>query len=75
VRNWAYLWAAPNGDQCLRGTGVTHVLVNDRIAAYYESRGARLETLGWDEFDAFQARCLELVHEDTGFRVFRVRRE
>jgi hypothetical protein len=75
LRNWAYLRSAPHQPNCLQGLGVTHVLVNDAAINYFRRRGARLETLGWDEFAEFQARCLEPEHEETGFRVFKVRRE
>jgi hypothetical protein len=75
LRNWAYLRSAPSQPGCLDGLGVTHVLVNDGAIRFFRRRGARLETLGWNQFDAFQTRCLELMHEDPGFRVFRVRRE
>ena len=75
LRNWAYLQSPPSPPGCLEGLGVTHVLVNDGAIRFFQQRGARLETLGWNEFGAFQARCLELLHSDTGFRVFKVRRQ
>lgn len=70
--NWPLLATLPL-DDCLRGAGVSHVLLGVGAARYFVQGGADPEVLRWDRFQEFAARCLDVVHEGPGFVLFRVR--
>jgi len=74
LTNWPLLepWLDRTGD-CLRGTGITHVLASTGAVGYYVSRGADPGVLGIDRFHAFADRCLMPVAGDPGFTLYRVK--
>lgn len=71
--NWPLLHATPAARACLEGTGITHILVNTITARYYQSRGLSLGLLGMQDFPRFMRSCLEPVHHQDGFELYRVR--
>lgn len=73
LTNWTILDHIGATDNCLAGTGITHVLLNEVMPAYYASRGADLEVMGWNRFPAFAQRCLEPLGAVRGEVLFRLR--
>ena len=73
LRNLAYVSVPAAVDSCLAGVGVTHILVYDSGLRYFKARGARIPSLDDGAFEQLRSRCLDLVHQDPGFRVWRVR--
>lgn len=73
LTNWPLLQATDAVDDCLEGTGITHLLVNLGALAYYEGRGMDAAPLRLDRFQDFQARCLEPVLHSNGFVLLEVR--
>lgn len=71
--NWAYLVAAGATNNCLVGTGITHVLVNDAALGYYRSSGLDLELVDWERFPSFADRCLKRDGSVGGFTLWSVR--
>lgn len=73
LTNWTILHRIGATDNCLAGTGITHVLLNEVMPSYYASRGASLEALSWDRFPEFAQRCLEPLGAFRGEVLFRLR--
>jgi hypothetical protein len=61
LSNWSFVSQSPAASRCLRGTGITHVLVNRRSLQFYRYRGATDAVLRLAELDAFRARCVRAV--------------
>jgi hypothetical protein len=70
LSNWSYLAQSPVVDDCLRGTGITHVLVNTGALEFYTGRGARRDAFRLDQFERFRSRCVaEQAELETGFEL------
>ncbi len=70
--NWPVLAQSTAVDECLAGTGITHVLLNLGAANYYVGRGASPDALYLPQFGSFARNCLVLLREESGFVLFRV---
>lgn len=75
LTNWPLLISTDATSQCLKDTAITHVLVNHGAAGYYRIRGSDLSMLRWQDFPDFSARCLDSVHRQQGYELFRVKRQ
>ncbi len=73
LTNWPILYVLGSTNNCLAGTGITHVLLNTLAPPYYARRGANLEKMYWQHFPEFAARCLEPIGEAEGEVLFSVR--
>jgi hypothetical protein len=73
VNNWIVLAASGATDRCLRGSGISHVLVNHEVVRYYSIRGLDLTHVAWDRWPAFESRCLEPVDAVRGLVLYRLR--
>jgi hypothetical protein len=73
LTNWPFLARMVTPPGCIEGSGVTHVLASTGILEYYESRGLDPRLMLWDRFDEFAERCLTLVGEAGGARLYAVR--
>jgi hypothetical protein len=69
ARNWP-LVAPYCGQNNCRLPGVTHIFVNDYVADYFRRRGMDFSVLQWKSFDEFSSRCLELIIQRPGGRVY-----
>jgi hypothetical protein len=74
IRNWALLEPFARGAGCLEDLGASFIVVNDASRRYFERRGASMQTLKWDAFDAFRRRCLTLRQEYGGMQVYELSR-
>lgn len=72
LQNWPLLVGSGATENCLAGTGITHVFVNRAILAYYQARGVDPRTLLWDRFAPFAARCLQPMVNTNGIEIYRV---
>lgn len=61
LSNWSFVSQSPAASRCLRGTGITHVLVNRRSLQFYRDRGASDSVLRLPELEAFRSRCVRVV--------------
>lgn len=61
LSNWSFVSQSPAASRCLRGTGITHLLVNRRSLQFYRDRGASDAVLRLAELDAFRLRCVREV--------------
>ncbi len=73
LTNWPLLAPLPTVDECLRGTGITHVLLSAGVLNYYVLRGLDPETVRWSEFGALADRCLVPVLDSRGIILFEVK--
>jgi hypothetical protein len=71
--NWPLLARTEAAINCLRRTGISHVLVNDTTVEYFVRRGVDPQVFKWEAFEQFAQRCLIPVHRGQGFVLFRVR--
>jgi hypothetical protein len=71
--NWPLLVEVGANEQCLAGTGITHVLVNNAALNVYVSRGLDTTRLRWSSFGKFEKRCLEEIERTDNFWLYRVR--
>ena len=60
-------------DNCLAGTGVTHLVVNSGAVDYYVRRGLDPRRVYWDRFPDFERRCLETIASAPGVSFYRLR--
>lgn len=58
LSNWSYVAQSPAAESCLRGTGITHLLVGAGSVEYYVNRGADQRAFMLDRFARFRERCL-----------------
>jgi hypothetical protein len=73
--NWALLSNALTFDECLRRVNATHVLVNQGSLKHLRKRGAKFSPTSLNAFQRFTDRCLELVHETRGHRLYKVKND
>jgi hypothetical protein len=73
AHNWALLAPAVRDGPCPQVPGITHLWVNDDIIEYFRSRGMNFETLRWPEFEAYSRKCLTLIRNEFGARIYSVR--
>ncbi len=73
LTNWPLLMRTDAVSDCLRSTGISHVLLNYGALGYYIRRGLDPEVLQWEAFQKFAQRCLTPVQEGQGFALFRVK--
>lgn len=71
--NWPLLAASHRTENCLAGTGITHVLVGVGALRYYMLGGLDPSVLRWDEFEQFARRCLTQIYADQSFELFAVK--
>ncbi|MGH7546014.1 MAG: hypothetical protein ACREKI_07520, partial [Gemmatimonadota bacterium] len=74
LTNWAFLAPLASEGDCLRASGITHVLVNYTALRYYTGRGLDPGLLRWNEFARFAERCLTPACARYGFTLYRLRR-
>lgn len=72
LTNWPILRSTSALDTCLKGTEITHILMNLGALGYYQARGMDPTPLGLDAFQEFN-RCLEPIFNERGYAFFRVR--
>jgi len=58
LSNWTYVAQSPAAETCLKGTGITHLLVGAGSVEYYVNRGADPRAFMLDRFARFRDRCL-----------------
>jgi hypothetical protein len=73
IMNWALLSAKAAPPDCLRSTGITHVLLNRGAHDYYARRGVDVAPLRLDSFERFAEHCLDQIYSGGGSTIFRVR--
>jgi hypothetical protein len=74
VTNWALLAPKTSGGDCLRGAGITHVLINWSSVMYYVERGADARIFQFPALREFAQRCLTRLHEHGGLAFYELRR-
>jgi hypothetical protein len=74
LTNWPLLARSAAATNCLRSTGISHLLVNVDALRYYLRRGVDPQFLQWDAFQEFSRRCLSPIHGAYGFTLFRVKK-
>jgi hypothetical protein len=72
-RTWALVQPFAHPPGCLGQAGISHVLVSDGMLRYFRARGARLAGISGPTFERYAEDCLELIHQERGFRIFRLR--
>lgn len=76
LTNWPYVQAAARasgGKPCLRGTGITHILVNRWALAYYSrSAGFGADALDVEALGRFASRCTETLWESPAMSLHRI---
>lgn len=72
LTNWPLLRSTGALENCLAGTGITHILMNLGALGYYQSRGMDPAPLGLDAFQEFN-HCLDPIFNEGGYVFFRVR--
>ena len=73
MTNWLLLLPALSPPRCLESTEITHVFVGTGTLAYLVDRGLDPRSVGWDRFDDFAARCLDVVERHDDFILYRAR--
>ena len=73
LTNWPLLAQTEAAADCLRSTGVSHLIVNVGALRYYMRRGVDPEVLQWEGFQEFSRRCLTTIHHAHGFTLFQVK--
>jgi len=73
LTNWPLLARSEAATNCLRSTGISHVLVNVETLRYYLRRGVDPESLQWDAFQEFSRRCLTPIRGTRAYTLFRVK--
>jgi hypothetical protein len=74
VTNWPLLAPKAAGGDCLRAAGITHVLINSRVAMYYIYRGLDERILELPSLREFAQRCLTPVYQQGGVALYELRR-
>ncbi len=75
ISNWPILAAAAEKGGCLAEAGFDHVLVAPGAIDYYQQRGLDREALRWDDFQAYENRCLEEVWQTEGYQLYKLREQ
>jgi hypothetical protein len=73
LTNWPLLARSEAATNCLRSTGISHVLVNVESLRYYLRRGVDPQSLQWDAFREFSRRCLTPIRGTRAYTLFRVK--
>ena len=73
MTNWLLLEPALSPPRCLEPLGITHVVVGTGTLGYLVERGLDPRSVAWDRFDAFAARCLDVVERHDDFILYRAR--
>jgi hypothetical protein len=73
LMNWPLLSAHPAAHDCLRSTGITHVLLSRGALDYYRGHGFDLTPLRIESFEQFTDACLRPIYTGPSFSVFAVR--
>jgi hypothetical protein len=71
--NWPLLARSEAATNCLRSTGISHVLVNVESLRYYLRRGVDPQALQWEAFREFSRRCLTPIRGTRAYTLFRVK--
>jgi hypothetical protein len=73
LTNWPLLAPKAVADpECLRSTGITHVLFSGIALRYYALRGTDPAVFRIDLLNEFAARCLAVVQQGGGFTLLRL---
>jgi hypothetical protein len=72
--NWPLLAPKAAGGDCLRAAGITHVLLNSRVAGYYVHRGLDPQLLQLPSVREFIHRCSTPLYQGGGFGLYELRR-
>ena len=72
LTSWPLLSRTEAAANCLRSSGISHLIVGVGALEYYVSRGMDPQVLQWDAFQKFTRRCLTTVHHADGLTLFRV---
>lgn len=70
IVNWPLLAPRALTSQCLRGTGITHVLINEGALDYYTRRGLHAAALRREELRRFVEMCLTPLYTSGGISVY-----
>ncbi len=73
LTNWPLLARSKAAGNCLRGTGISHLLVNRVALQHYLRRGIDPQFFQWDEFQEFSRRCLAIAYDVPGLILYRVK--
>lgn len=71
--NWLLLVPKLSSNNCLDGTGITHVLLGIGPLRYYVMRGIDPKRLQWEAFQQFARRCLAPLYQDPTLVLFKIR--
>jgi hypothetical protein len=72
IDNWPLLAPRAAAPDCLRGTGITHVLLNVGALQLYQLHGVDLRLFQLDAFRRFAHRCLTPFYSHGGYALFQV---
>lgn len=70
IVNWPLLASRALTSQCLRGTGITHVLINEGALDYYTRRGLNTAVLRRQDLIRFVEMCLTPLYTSGGISVY-----
>jgi hypothetical protein len=73
LTNWPMLSYSTRLDDCLGGSGFTHILFADGAFDYYARRGLDLRLVRWETFQSFRARCLIPTLKVEGYTLYTIR--
>lgn len=73
LANWPLLSRTRAAKDCLRGTGISHVLVNNGALDYYVGRGLSPGLLERPAFGEFSRKCLTMIRQEDGYDLYRAR--
>ncbi|MGH8543083.1 MAG: ArnT family glycosyltransferase [Gammaproteobacteria bacterium] len=71
--NLPLIMEAWNGEGCLEGSSITHVLLNTGALEYFLEGGLDPKIIQWDRFERFRARCLHRVYRNAYFELYHLR--
>lgn len=69
LSNWPLLSQTAAPGDCLAGTGITHLVVNQGTLRYYMARGASAEAFRIRELESFLAACLKDARQAGAFLI------
>lgn len=72
IANWPLLVPVLARQDCLRSTGITHVLLNRGAIRYYARRGVDPGTFRLDALERFARDCLTPIYSSGGITLFQI---
>lgn len=73
LTNWPLVARSGAVGNCLRGTGISHLLVNRVALQHYLRRGMDPQLVQWDALQEFARRCLTIAYDAPGLTLYRVK--